>query len=79
MRLQRYGLLMGGLHEFALAQVMDFKSSFEPLDYSVIVCKRLGEIRTCEQPPAGTAVVVIEHLAEPTAVHDQHSHSQDAD
>ena len=36
MRLQRYGGLLGnGLHEVALAHVMNFKSRFEPLGYSV--------------------------------------------
>ena len=47
-------IIMSGLHEFALPQVMHCKSSFESLGYSVIVCKGLGESSTCEQPPAGS-------------------------
>ena len=49
-------IIMSGLHEFALPQVMHCKSSFESLGYSVIVCKGLGESSTCEQPPARSGV-----------------------
>ena len=44
-------IIISGLHEFALPQVMHCKSSFESLGYTVIVCKGLGE---SEQPPAGS-------------------------
>ena len=47
-------IIMSGLHEFALPQVMHCKSSFESLGFSVIVCQGLVESSTCEQPPAGS-------------------------
>ena len=45
-------IIISGLHEFALPQLMHCKCSFESLGYSVIVCKGLGESSTCVQPPA---------------------------
>ena len=44
-------IIMSGVSELALAQVLHCKSSFEALGYDVIICEGL---KTSEQPPAGS-------------------------
>ena len=52
-------VIMSGMHEQALNQVLHCKASFESLGYDVLICKGLGTPSTCVQPPAGSGMSTL--------------------
>ena len=47
-------IIMNGLHELALPQVLHCKAAFEALGYNVVLCKGLAEKNICNPPPTGS-------------------------